>query len=229
MKRKFFATAVTFLLSLASLEAADKKEADPVALAKGETLERTADPLAVPPAQKPISTEAQQAAYSEKSTLGRAMREHFEELEAQSVQSTKVVEETMVARVTAYDDGDANSAAGRSSTHVPLQEATQTEIGVAAGPVELLGSYVIVEREGKKYRYLIADTGSAVEKKTASDGKAPVIDLYHEDGQEWPDYQKVVVVKITGASHMMLRRPSERDEFLDPEVFRRARELARRG
>jgi hypothetical protein len=186
--------------------------------------------LAKPPAAVPVETDRLQRQYSPKTTLGRAMRGVLEDLEDQSTQPTEVVKETVVARVTAFHAGDANSAAGKTNTPgVKLQKATETQIGVAAGPAELLGSYAIVTIDGKEYRYLIADVGSAVEKRTASNGKATVIDLYAPGGQRWESYKPVELVKITGAAHMLLQDVEDRGDFLRGDVFRRALHLARRG
>lgn len=189
-----------------------------------------ADVLAKPPAPTPVETGAIQRQYSPNTTLGRAMRDVLEGLESQSTQPTAVVEERIVARVTAFHGGDCNTDSGKTNTPgVRLQRATETQIGVAAGPAKLLGSYAVVTIDGKEYRYLIADIGSAVEKRTASGGQAPVIDLYAPGGERWERYKPVQIVKITGAAHMLLQDIDRRDEFLRRDVFQRALSLARRS
>lgn len=185
------------------------------------------DVLAKPPAATPVETDRLQEQYSQGTALGRAMRGVLEDLENQSTQPTEVKTETVVARVTAFHAGDRNSAAGKTNTPgVRLRVATETQIGVAAGPAELLGSYVIIVINGKEYRYLVADVGSAVEKRTASRGTAPVIDLYAPGGQRWDSYKPVQIVQVTGAAHLLLQDVRHRDDFLRKDVFERALAMA---
>jgi hypothetical protein len=197
-----------------------------------------ANVLAKAPAPTPVDTSLIQEAYSTRSVLGRAMRSLWSSLSGEAAKPTTVEQKLLPrVRVTAYHNDDADSAAKRSSTQVQLRPATPTQIGVAAGPAELLGSYAIVKRDGVELRYLIADTGSDVEKKTASDGEAPVIDLYEprekdesvEEWQDWESYQPVRIVQIKGASHLLLQKTSVRDEFLRLEVFEHALSLSVRS
>jgi hypothetical protein len=160
------------------------------------------------------------------------MRQLWERLSGEAARPTEVEHRVLPnVRLTAYHKGDPNSAARKASVPgVPLRVATATQIGVAAGPTELIGSYAIVDDENGADRvYLIADTGTAVEKKTASGGKAPVIDLYAPGGEDWPSYQSVEIVQITGAAHILLQDPSRRDDFLERSVFNRALALAVRS
>ncbi len=216
-----------------SVASAAKKPATPAPVA-----EATANVLDRAPAAEPIDTSGTQEAYSAKSNLGRAMRAVWQRLSNEAATPTSVEVETIPrVRVTAYDKGDANSAAKRSSTGVPLQPATATQIGVAAGPSELLGSYVVVEKDGGERVYLVADVGGAVESEKASGGTAPVIDLYEpkEPGesiaewQDWDSYQSVRVVQVRGAAHLLLQEPSLRDDFLDPRIYAEALALAGRS
>lgn len=187
------------------------------------------------PAPAPIDTKKKQQEYSKQSALGLAMRDLWGKLSGEAARPTTVERETLPrVRVTAYHKGDANSAAKRSSTGVPLRPATESQIGVAAGPAELLGSYAIVKKDGGERLYLIADTGSDVEKETASGGEAPVIDLYEPRAkgesiaswQNWDSYQTVQIVRIEGAAHLLLQDVSRRDDYLERDVFHRALEIA---
>lgn len=187
------------------------------------------------PSSAPIDTAKIRAAYSTQSALGRAMRELWGRLSAEAAEPTTVEREVLPrVRVTAYHAGDSNSAAKKSSTGVPLRPATANQIGVAAGPAELIGSYAIVRKDGGERCYLIADTGSAVEKETASGGEAPVIDLYEPrasgegeaEWQDWDSYQAVQIVRIEGAAHLLLQKVSRRDDYLEQGVFRKALALS---
>jgi hypothetical protein len=187
------------------------------------------------PAAEPIDTSEKRDAYSPKTPLGCAMRRLWGELSAEAAEPTEV-EKIVVSRVrvTAYDKGDPNSAAKKSSTGVSLRPATKTQIGVAAGPAEWLGAYAIVEKDGARRVYLIADVGGAVESQKASGGTAPVLDLYEpkEPGeslaewQDWDSYQSVELVQVRGAAHLLLQLPSRRDDFLDPQIYAKVVALA---
>ena len=107
-------------------------------------------------------------------------------------------------RSTYYYAGEANSDpdtdAGRTSTGVPLQMASATQVGVCAVDPSVIpyGSQVVVQTaDGPRY-YIAADTGGAVKNETASGGTAHVIDFY-SNTQVGGQYQTVTVIPYSGS------------------------------
>jgi hypothetical protein len=197
-----------------------------------ETVKRakapTSCPLAALPSPAPTNPKWRPK-YSRRSQLGRNMDAKWGEVVAQSVQPTKAIAEPpVVARVTAYNKSDKWSARRQSATSVRLREAIPgKQIGVAAVPTALVGSYIVVTINGKEHVYLGADLGSAVEKRTAARGSALVVDLFCTKGQKWDDYKTVEIFRVSGAGHLLMAHPAERSSYLEWETFNTVCELAR--
>ena len=127
-------------------------------------------------------------------------------------------------RSTYYYAGEANSDpdtdAGRTSTGVPVQMASATQVGVCAVDPSVIpyGSQVVVQTaDGPRY-YIAADTGGAVKNETASGGTSHVIDFY-SNTQVGGENQTVTVIPYSGSQSFTSLSASQKASYFNVGNF----------
>lgn len=127
-------------------------------------------------------------------------------------------------RSTYYYAGEANSDpdtdAGRTSTGVPVQMASATQVGVCAVDPSVIpyGSQVVVQTaDGPRY-YIAADTGGAVVNETASGGQSHVIDFY-SNTQVGGQNQTVTVIPYSGSQSFTSLSASQKASYFNVSNF----------
>lgn len=127
-------------------------------------------------------------------------------------------------RSTYYYAGEANSDpdtdAGRTSTGVPVQMASASQVGVCAVDPSVIpyGSQVIVQTaDGPRY-YIAADTGGAVKNETASGGTSHVIDFY-SNTQVGGENQTVTVIPYSGSQSFTSLSASQKASYFNVGSF----------
>ncbi len=131
---------------------------------------------------------------------------------------------TLNVRSTYYYAGESNSDpdtdALRSSTGTPLRPATATQVGVAAVDPRVIpyGSLITIQTASGPRYYVAADTGGAVKNRTASQGRAPVIDFY-SNSQVGGMYTDVKIQPYRGTTPYRNLTSSQRESFFNVNNF----------
>ena len=108
-----------------------------------------------------------------------------------------------------------------TSTKLTAQEATATQVGIAAvDPRKIAyGSQIAIQTSNGIRYYLAADTSSAVRDMTASNGTAPVIAFYASQ-QTWDDYTNVRVTTYSGFTSFQGLTLAQQQACLDISKFK---------